>query len=126
MSSLASSVDLNFSLFNTLLFPGLYFINFNPFLNPALSSPQNSQKAVCPYCKRSFGNSKGLNQHIGKVHTPTKNVPCKFCGKRFKHKNAVKFHIRQVHEKSTRVLCEVCGKTLYNKYVLAKHIEKFH
>jgi hypothetical protein len=81
----------------------------------------------CPVCSQSFVSSKGMKQHLGKVHPSTiKTVLCDLCSKPFKDKYALHFHVRQVHEKGTRVPCTVCGKLLYNKYILKKHLKDHH
>jgi hypothetical protein len=96
-----------------------------PNLTQVNKFTDRSEINKCPDCKLNFKNSKGMRQHMGKVHCKDlKKVPCTICQKSFKNKYAMKFHIKQVHEKSTRVTCSKCGTTIYNKYMLKKHIQK--
>jgi len=81
----------------------------------------------CPQCDAEFFTSKGLKQHIGKVHDQGyKACNCPVCGRTYKNKYAVKAHVRQVHEKTTRVDCVLCGRSLYNKYQLKVHVRETH
>ncbi|CAG9334325.1 unnamed protein product [Blepharisma stoltei] len=90
----------------------------------AISSFENDD-FLCHLCHKTFKTHKGLQQHLGKQHTKSKEVvSCDICGKKFKHKYAVKFHINQVHDKITRVSCPICGKSVYNKYILSQHMAK--
>ncbi|CAG9318696.1 unnamed protein product [Blepharisma stoltei] len=97
--------------------------SFNQILGQEEIIKTNKIEAFqCTECKKEFKNSKGLQQHVGKVHDlDNKQAHCHICLKKFRHKHAVKFHISQVHEKTTRISCEYCKKTLYNKYLLEDH-----
>lgn len=91
-----------------------------------LQSPADPE-SLCDDCNTSFKSRKGLMQHIGKVHHPSrKAATCPECKKKFKHKYAVKFHVKQVHSKATRVSCDDCGKEFYNKYILKVHCDERH
>ena len=86
-----------------------------------------SDELKCEHCDLVCKNSKGLKQHIGKMHeVQRKHSQCPQCNKRFKNKYAVRFHLRQVHEKTTRVECPQCGKSMYNKYWLQEHLRTTH
>ena len=81
----------------------------------------------CPLCDAEFLTSKGLKQHIGKVHDQgSKSCSCPLCGRTYKSKYAVKAHVKQVHDKVTRVECGLCGRLLYNKYQLKSHLREAH
>jgi hypothetical protein len=82
---------------------------------------------ACPSCAQCFTSSKGMRQHVGKVHAAElKSTVCEVCARCFKNKYALKFHHKQVHLKQTRVSCPACSKVLYNKYILSKHIKAQH
>ena len=89
-----------------------------------VSTPQPSS---CDECQVQFKSSRGLRQHIGRVHSADeKQMACEECHKKFKHKYAVKFHVQQVHERSARVNCCECGKEFSNKYILQTHVKTQH
>ena len=94
---------------------------------PPTKPEEDLEEVVCPHCKKHFKGKKGLNQHMGKVHSKKrKRSQCKECGKKFSNRYALSFHIKQVHKKSTRVECSHCKKIMYNKYVLEKHVKSEH
>ena len=81
----------------------------------------------CRKCHKLYSTRRGLNQHMGKVHsTKRRHCVCTQCGSSFRHKYALRFHMKQVHDKTTRVTCHLCGLQLYNKYMLPKHLAKLH
>lgn len=92
------------------------------------SHPGITRTAVpCPHCEAEFFTSKGLKQHIGKVHEQSnKTYNCSVCDRTYKNKYAVKAHVKQVHDKATRVDCVLCGRSLYNKYQLKLHLRDAH
>jgi len=81
---------------------------------------------ICKICGQIFKNTRGVKQHMGKLHENKDRLwSCK-CGKTFKNKYALKTHIKQVHEGSDKVECPICKKLVYNKYVLSKHMLHMH
>lgn len=94
---------------------------------PVIKQEEELEEIICIHCRKHFKGKKGLNQHIGKVHSKKrKRSQCKDCSKKFSNRYALSFHIKQVHKKTTRVECSLCKKILYNKYVLEKHIKSEH
>lgn len=107
-----------------------YFHDVDPldFTEPTQpATPVKIGRSTCSLCQVEFVSSKGLMQHIAKIHNKVvKTVPCSRCDKYFKHKYALEFHVKQVHDKSTRVQCQVCFKVLYNKYAYRSHFNSKH
>ena len=80
---------------------------------------------TCFLCKKTFKTEKGLNQHIGKLHTnKIKPYKCNYCSRAFKSKQLLKTHCEQVHFGSKKARCPFCFKVLYNIYRVKDHINK--
>ena len=88
--------------------------------------PSKESQNVCKICSQVFKNSRGVKQHMGKLHENKDRLWSCDCGKTFKNKYALKTHIKQVHEGSEKVECTICKVTVYNKYVLSKHMLHIH
>lgn len=94
---------------------------------PVTKIDEDLEDIICPDCHKHFKGRKGLNQHIGKVHSKKRRrSQCKECGKKFSNRYGLSFHVKQVHKKTTRVECSFCKKMMYNKYVLEKHVKSEH
>ena len=96
-------------------------------LSPAQSDENLPCEVKCAKCLKVCKSQRGLNQHIGKVHSKKKRHSiCDICGSSFRNKYVLRFHVKQVHEQTTRIVCPICDTVLYNKYMLPKHMQREH
>ena len=53
---------------------------------------------ICPECRETFKNKRGVRQHFGKIHDRRfKYKKCQECGAKFKTKYALRTHQMRVH-----------------------------
>jgi uncharacterized Zn-finger protein len=100
---------------------------FKSTQNHSEENDSEEQVTHCMICKKAFVNSRGVKQHIGKIHRRSeKRIKCEKCLKKFKTKYSLKAHQMSVHEKVTQITCIVCSKVFSSKYTHAFHKKKFH
>lgn len=81
---------------------------------------------VCGVCKKSFKNSKQLNNHKAthKQKNEDSNYFCEYCKKPFNDRRQLKIHIDGVHKKLKPYLCSFCGYKGSTRSSLKSHMRQ--
>jgi hypothetical protein len=94
-------------------------------------SHENLKEYKCPhvYCRYETNSPYDLNNHIKRIHNPTKPFECPNCDKKFKRRCDMVNHNSSVHSDiKTYVKCPVCNKIILERglqsHMINRHSEK--
>ena len=78
----------------------------------------------CEICGKEFGNQKGLEGHISRMHNRTDEdlCSCETCGKLVR-KVGMKYHIESHHTPDKKIPCHFCGKKCRSESQLKQHLK---
>ena len=94
-------------------------------------SEEENVNHKCFLCKKDFPSSKGLKQHVNKVHVSGgKKHTCEICKKDFENATTLARHKSRSHKKSASEsqdhTCSSCDKTFAKEANLKEHIQTAH